>query len=99
MPTVGMASDAVISRASGSTVRFPGFLAVYSGGASGPQENGQGEKDAGENSRSGADRAKAQDGDGDGQADAIKNIFENQNWIVEAIREDYTQRQRILIAK
>jgi release factor glutamine methyltransferase len=36
---------------------------------------------------------------GDGQADVIKNIFENQNWIVEAIREDYTQRQRILIAK
>jgi release factor glutamine methyltransferase len=36
---------------------------------------------------------------GDGQADAIKNIFENQNWIVEAIRDDYTQRQRILIAK
>ncbi len=60
-------------RASGSTVRFPGFLAVYSGGASGPQENGQGEKDAaGENGRNGADRAKAQNGDGgdgDGQTD------------------------------
>ena len=27
-------------RASGSSVRFPGFLAVYSGGASGPAENG-----------------------------------------------------------
>jgi len=36
---------------------------------------------------------------GDGQADAIRKIFEEQNWIVEAIREDYTQRQRILIAK
>jgi release factor glutamine methyltransferase len=36
---------------------------------------------------------------GDSQADAIKNIFEKQNWIVEAIREDYTQRQRILTAK
>jgi release factor glutamine methyltransferase len=36
---------------------------------------------------------------GDGQADSIRNIFEQQKWIVEAIREDYTQRQRILIAK
>ena len=36
---------------------------------------------------------------GDGQADTLRKIFEEQNWIVEAIREDYTQRQRILIAK
>jgi release factor glutamine methyltransferase len=36
---------------------------------------------------------------GDGQGDAIRKIFEAQNWIVEAIREDYTHRQRILIAK
>jgi release factor glutamine methyltransferase len=36
---------------------------------------------------------------GDGQADSIRKIFEEQNWIVEAIREDYTQRQRILIAR
>jgi release factor glutamine methyltransferase len=36
---------------------------------------------------------------GDGQADSIRNIFEQQKWIVEAIREDYTQRQRILIAR
>ena len=36
---------------------------------------------------------------GDGQGDAIRQIFETQNWIVEAIREDYTQRQRILVAK
>lgn len=36
---------------------------------------------------------------GDGQADAIRQIFERQNWIVEGIREDYTQRQRILIAR
>jgi release factor glutamine methyltransferase len=36
---------------------------------------------------------------GDGQADAIRRIFEEQKWIVEAIREDYTQRQRILIAR
>jgi len=36
---------------------------------------------------------------GDGQAAAIQNIFTAQNWIVEAIGEDYTQRQRILIAK
>jgi release factor glutamine methyltransferase len=36
---------------------------------------------------------------GDGQGDAVRNIFEEQKWIVEAIREDYTQRQRILIAR
>jgi len=36
---------------------------------------------------------------GDGQAEAIKKIFENQNWIVEAIRQDYTRRERILIAR
>ena len=36
---------------------------------------------------------------GEGQAGAIQEIFEKQKWIVEAIRADYTQRQRILIAK
>ena len=36
---------------------------------------------------------------GEGQADSIRRIFETENWIVEAIREDYTHRQRILIAK
>jgi release factor glutamine methyltransferase len=36
---------------------------------------------------------------GDGQADAIKNIFENEKWIVEAVKEDYSHRARILIAK
>ena len=36
---------------------------------------------------------------GDGQADAIQKIFENQNWVVEAIQPDYNQRQRILIAR
>lgn len=36
---------------------------------------------------------------GDGQADALKTIFEAQMWIVEAVREDYSQRQRILIAR
>jgi release factor glutamine methyltransferase len=36
---------------------------------------------------------------GDGQADAIKNIFGNEKWIVEAIKDDYSQRARILIAK
>jgi release factor glutamine methyltransferase len=36
---------------------------------------------------------------GDGQADAIKKIFENQNWVVEAIQPDYNQRQRIFIAR
>ena len=36
---------------------------------------------------------------GDGQAEAIQNIFEKQNWVVEAIQPDYNQRQRILIAR
>lgn len=36
---------------------------------------------------------------GDDQAAAITKIFEAQKWIVEAVREDYTQRQRILIAR
>ncbi|HET7626576.1 MAG TPA: peptide chain release factor N(5)-glutamine methyltransferase [Verrucomicrobiae bacterium] len=36
---------------------------------------------------------------GDGQGDSIKTLFENQKWIVEDIREDYTRRQRILIAR
>lgn len=35
---------------------------------------------------------------GDGQAAAIQRLFEDQNWIVERIVEDYTGRQRILIA-
>jgi release factor glutamine methyltransferase len=35
---------------------------------------------------------------GDGQADAIKSIFENEKWVVEAVREDYSQRARILVA-
>lgn len=36
---------------------------------------------------------------GDGQADEIKKIFAAQMWIVEAVRDDYSQRQRILIAQ
>jgi release factor glutamine methyltransferase len=36
---------------------------------------------------------------GDGQAAAVKNLFAAQMWIVEAVREDYSQRQRILIAR
>jgi release factor glutamine methyltransferase len=36
---------------------------------------------------------------GDGQADAIKKIFENEKWIVEAVKEDYSQRARILITR
>jgi release factor glutamine methyltransferase len=36
---------------------------------------------------------------GDGQAESVRKIFENQKWIVEAVREDYTQRPRILIAR
>jgi release factor glutamine methyltransferase len=36
---------------------------------------------------------------GDGQADALKRIFAEQMWIVEAVLHDYSQRQRILIAR
>jgi release factor glutamine methyltransferase len=36
---------------------------------------------------------------GDGQAPAIEKLFRDQNWIVERILQDYTGRQRILIAK
>ncbi len=36
---------------------------------------------------------------GDGQAEAIKKIMEKENWIVETMKEDYSQRARILIIK
>ena len=36
---------------------------------------------------------------GDGQAEAIESIFETEKWIVEAVKEDYSQRARILIAQ
>ncbi|HEY5043509.1 MAG TPA: peptide chain release factor N(5)-glutamine methyltransferase [Verrucomicrobiae bacterium] len=36
---------------------------------------------------------------GDGQADAVKTIFEGEKWIVEAVKDDYSQRARILVAK
>lgn len=36
---------------------------------------------------------------GDGQAEAIRQIFEAEKWIVEAVREDYSHRARILVAR
>jgi len=36
---------------------------------------------------------------GDGQADAIRAIFEAEKWIVEAVKADYSQRARIIIAR
>ena len=36
---------------------------------------------------------------GDGQAEAVKDILKTQKWIVEAVKEDYSHRARILIAK
>ena len=36
---------------------------------------------------------------GDGQAAAIRNLFAVPGWSVEAVRTDYTQRDRILIAR
>ena len=35
---------------------------------------------------------------GDSQAHALREIFEQQNWVVEAILDDYSKRARILIA-
>jgi release factor glutamine methyltransferase len=35
---------------------------------------------------------------GDGQAERIKEIFQRQMWVVEAVIDDYNQRQRIVIA-
>jgi release factor glutamine methyltransferase len=36
---------------------------------------------------------------GDGQADALQTMFAAEKWIVEAVKEDYSHRQRILIAR
>ena len=36
---------------------------------------------------------------GDGQAEAVRRIFEAQKWIVEAVKEDYTHHPRYLIAR
>jgi release factor glutamine methyltransferase len=35
---------------------------------------------------------------GDGHAEVIRKIFETEKWIVEAVKEDYSQRARILVA-
>ena len=36
---------------------------------------------------------------GDGQADAIKNLFESETWMVEAVQADFSHRARILVAR
>jgi release factor glutamine methyltransferase len=36
---------------------------------------------------------------GDGQAEVIQKLFETEKWIVEAVKDDYSQRARILIAR
>lgn len=36
---------------------------------------------------------------GDGQAEAVKQLLESQKWIVESVKQDYSQVQRILIAR
>jgi len=36
---------------------------------------------------------------GDGQAGAIREIFESEKWIVEAVKEDYSHRPRIIIVR
>ena len=35
---------------------------------------------------------------GDGQTDDVRRIFEAEKWIVEAVREDYSHRPRLLVA-
>jgi release factor glutamine methyltransferase len=35
---------------------------------------------------------------GDRQGEAIRKIFESENWIVAAVLQDYTKRARILVA-
>ncbi len=35
---------------------------------------------------------------GDGQAQAVRQILEAQKWVVEAVKQDYTRRDRVLIA-
>jgi methylase of polypeptide subunit release factors len=36
---------------------------------------------------------------GDGQAEAIREMFGREKWIVEALHEDYTHRPRIAVVK
>ena len=36
---------------------------------------------------------------GDGQAGSITSILENQKWVVEAVKQDYTQHPRFLVAR
>jgi release factor glutamine methyltransferase len=36
---------------------------------------------------------------GDGQAEALREIFSAQKWIVEAVAEDYSHRPRVLVAR
>ncbi len=36
---------------------------------------------------------------GDGQAESVRKLFEAQKWSVEAVKEDYTQRPRFLVAR
>jgi release factor glutamine methyltransferase len=36
---------------------------------------------------------------GDGQAEAVAEIFAGQNWVVEAVVEDYSRRARFLVAR
>jgi release factor glutamine methyltransferase len=35
---------------------------------------------------------------GDGQAEPLREVFSAQKWVVEAVKEDYTRRPRILVA-
>jgi release factor glutamine methyltransferase len=36
---------------------------------------------------------------GDGQSEAIRNLFESEKWVVEAVIQDYTRRPRIITAR
>jgi release factor glutamine methyltransferase len=36
---------------------------------------------------------------GDGQAEAVRKIFENEKWVVERVEQDYSHQPRILVAR
>jgi methylase of polypeptide subunit release factors len=36
---------------------------------------------------------------GDGQAESLREILQQQMWIVEAVEADYTRRPRLMVAR
>jgi DNA topoisomerase-1 len=89
-------------RASGSTVRFPGFLAVYSGGAAGPQDNGgtdkYGDADApnGRNGRNGKDHTRASADTADGALEINADVTQQQTNIPNVVVGELLDLLRLL---